>query len=320
MKTSIRARCLNGLMKLTLRRRIRPGLSLEDMRELAARDDRRIGGNIGDCVARDAAGTPVPTQRITAPDAREDRVVLYFHGGGFCLHMPNTYKRHAARISEVTGAVVYLVDYRLAPEHPVTTSFDDALASYRWLLDQGIPASTIIIAGDSAGGALTLGTCQRIRDNGLPPPIAQILLSPGLDATFDTPSMRENDGKDPMLRYEGLCYLRDTTMAHGEDPADPALSPGRGSLANLPPMRFDVGTTELLRDDSRIAVKKAQEQGSQAELHEWHAMAHVFQIVSWLPETKRWLAEAGEFARRRWEEEESRPKSSGDEAQGTLSL
>jgi acetyl esterase/lipase len=286
-------------MKLTLRRRIRPGMSLEKMRKQSARTDHRIGGNIGNCVAREVSDAPVPTLRITAPDSREDRVVLYFHGGGFCMHMPNTYKRHAARISEQAGAVVYLVDYRLAPEHNIRSCYGDAISSYRWLLEQGTQASDIIIAGDSAGGALTLGTCQRARDEGLPQPAGMIMLAPGLDATFDTPSMQENDGKDPMFRLDGLCYLRDITL-NGEDPADPALSPGRASLAGLPPMRFDVSTIELLRDDSRIAVRKAREQGSTAELHEWPSVAHVFQIVSWLPETRKWLADAGNFARQCW--------------------
>jgi len=299
--TSIRARCLNGLMKLTLRRRIRPGMRLDKMRMQAAKDDRRIGGKIGHCIAREVADAPVPTLRVTAPDSREERVILYFHGGGFCLHMPNIYKRHSARISEQAKATVYLVDYRLAPEHPIASCYDDALASYRWLLDQGTPPSNIIIAGDSAGGALTLGTAQRARDGGLPLPAGLIMLSPGLDATFNTPSQKENDGKDPMFRHAGLCFMRDLTLGAGEDPADPALSPGRGSLAGLPPMRFDVGTTELLRDDSRNAVKKAQEQGSTATLHEWPAMAHVFQIVSWLPETRRWLIDTGDFARQCWE-------------------
>jgi acetyl esterase/lipase len=223
--------------------------------------------------------------------------------------MPNAYKRHAARISEQTRALTYLVDYRLAPEHPIASCFDDAFASYRWLLEQGTPPSSIVIAGDSAGGALTLGTCQRIRDNDLPPPAGQIMLSPGLDATFDTPSMHENDGKDPMFRLAGLRSLRDITLGNGEDPADPALSPGRGSLAGLPPMRFDVGTTELLRDDSRNAVSKAREQGSTAEIREWPSMAHVFQIVSWLPETRHWLGEAGNFARRCWADKETESDS-----------
>ncbi len=300
--TSFRARCLNGLMKLTVRRQIRAGVSIVDMRKRAARNDRLMGNKIGDCVSREIGGAPVRTTRVTAPDCREDRVILYLHGGGFCLHMPNTYQRHAARISQQTRAATYVVDYRLAPEHPLASCFDDAFASYRWLLEQGVAASSIIVAGDSAGGALTLGTCQRVRDAGLPLPAGMLLLSPGLDATFETPSAHENDGKDPMMRRAGLMYLRDLTLGPGEDPADPALSPGRGSLAGLPPMRFDVGTTELLRDDSRFAVSKAREQGSEASLYEWPSMAHVFQIVSWLPETRRWLGQAGDFTRQCWKQ------------------
>lgn len=309
--TSIRARCLNGLLRLLMRPRVRPGADLAKMRQQAVNDDRRIGGNIGRCVAEDAVGAPVPTLKVRAPESDESRMVLYFHGGGFCMHLPNIYKRHAARISEHTGAVVCLVDYRLAPEYPIECCYQDALDSYRWLLGQGIPPDAIVIAGDSAGGALTLGTCQRARDQGLPLPAGLLMLSPGLDATFSTPSQSENEGKDPMFRHAGLVYLRDLTLGSGEDPADPMLSPGRASLAGLPPMRFDVGTTELLRDDSRLAARKAQEQGSAAVLREWPSMAHVFQIISWLPETRQWLRESAEFARQCWDRQAAAAGSSG---------
>lgn len=299
--TSIRARCLNGLMRLTVRRRLGKDISTEIMRADAARNDRRAGLHLGDCVAEDVAGAPVPIKRIAAPGCRDDRVVLYLHGGGFTIHMPNSYASHAARISARTGAPVYLVDYRLAPEHLVANCFDDAYAAYRWLLDQGTAASSVIIAGDSAGGGLTLGTCQHARDSGWPLPAGLVMVSPGIDATFEAESMRSNDGKDPMFTYAGIVKLRDMTVGDSEELTDIKLSPGRGSFAGLPPMRFDVGTTELLRDDSRNAARKAREQGAEAILREWPSMAHVFQIAPWVPETKKWLAEAGEFMETCWE-------------------
>jgi len=303
---SIRARCLNGLMRATVRRSISRGVTHEIMRKDAARNDQRAAGSMEECTLEELTGTPVPIARIAAPGCRDDRAILYFHGGGFCIHMPNNYQRHAARISKVTRSPVYLVDYRLAPEHPVATCFDDAYAAYQWLLDQGVAGSSIIIAGDSAGGSLTLGTCQRARDNGLPLPAGMLMIAPGLDATFDTPSMRENDGKDSMFTYKGILHLRDITLADDEDPADSRLSPSLGSLADLPPMRFDVSNTELLRDDSRNAAEKARAQGSVAVLREWPSMAHVFQIAPWVPETRHWLAEAGGFMQLCWEQAVSR--------------
>lgn len=304
--TSIRARLLNGLMRLTLRRRLGKDFTTASMRDQAALNDRRAGLHLGACVAEDLAGVPVPMQKIATPGCRDDRVVLYFHGGGFSIHMPNVYASHAARISQQTDAAVYLVDYRLAPEVLVASCFDDAYAAYRWLLDQGTDASSIIVAGDSAGGGLTLGTCQHARDNAWPLPAGMLLLSPGIDATFDTDSMRFNDGKDPMFSRAGITKLRDMTMGADEDRADVKLSPGLGSLADLPPMRFDVGTTELLLDDSRNAARKAREQGSAAVLREWPSIAHVFQIAPWVPETRKWLAEAGEFMDQCWETAASR--------------
>ena len=291
---------------MTVRRRIAKGVTHAELRKQAAQNDRRVGGRIGPCIAEEIQGAPVPVTRISAPDSRKDRAILYFHGGGFCVHLPNTYQRHAARLSKHTGAAVYVVDYRLAPEHSIATSFRDAFESYKWLLGQGLPASSIIVAGDSAGGGLTLGTCQRARDHGVPLPAGMLMLSPGLKATFDTPSMTENDGKDPMFSYQGIVHLRDITLRPGESPADVELSPGLGMFDRLPPMRFDVGTTELLRDDSREAVAKARAQGAKASLHEWPSMAHVFQVVPWLPETKRWLAEVGDFSRRCWDDAANR--------------
>lgn len=299
--TSIRARLLNGLMRLTIRRRLGKDITHEKMREQAMANDRRTGLRLGECIAEKVDSAPVPMTRIAAPGCRDDRVVLYFHGGGFCIHMPNAYAGHAARISQETRAPVYLVDYRLAPEHPIATCFDDAYAAYEWLLGQVTNASSIIVAGDSAGGGLTLGTGQYARDNNLPLPAGLLMIAAGLDATFDTPSMRANDGRDPAFTYAGICKLRDMTMGADEDPTDVKLSPGRGSLAGLPSMRFDVGTTELLLDDSRMAAQKARDQGTEVIIREWPSMAHVFQIAPWVPETRQWLAEAGEFMHRCWE-------------------
>ena len=296
---SIRAHCLNGLMQLTMRSRLRPGVTIDKMRERSARADSRFTKPISQCSVEEQ-NSPVAISRVSALGANQHRVILYLHGGGFCLYLPNLYKRHAARLSAATGAVTYLVDYRLAPENPLATCHDDAFTSYRWLLEQGHPSSSIIIAGDSAGGTLSVATCQRVRDAGLPLPAGLLLLSPGLFATFDTPSMYQNDGRDPMFRRQGLSYLRDITLCHGEDLTDPRVSPGLGSFAGLPPMRFDVGTTELLRDDSRLCAHKATEEGSIALLCEWHAMAHAYQVNSWLPETRNWLVEAGNFAHRCW--------------------
>ena len=287
-------------MKLTVRRQIRPGVTIAQMRERSARNDRRIGSDVGNCTLLEVGDAPVPVTQVCAPHTSEHRSILYFHGGGFCTFMPNTYRKHAARIANETGATVFLVQYGLAPEQPIGGCFDDAFASYEWLLERGVAPDSILIAGDSAGGGLALRTCQRARDSGLPLPAGQLLLSPGLDATFDNPSMRENDGIDPMMRRAGIAWLRDLTVVAGQDLTDSAISPGRGSMAGLPSMRIDVGTTELLRDDARNAVRKSLMQGSEALLREWTSMPHGFQLFPWLPETRLWLREAASFAERCW--------------------
>ncbi len=222
-------------------------------------------------------------------------VILYCHGGGYVVGSPRAYRGLAGRLATSAHCDVAMIDYRLAPEHPFPAAPDDAIAAYRALLERGIDATSIVLAGDSAGGNLALVTLLRARDRGLPSPRAAVLLSPWTDLTGSGASIRTNAKRDPMLpphRIEEAArlYAPDTPLDH------PDVSPLFADLGGLPPLSIHVGTTEILLDDSQRLAERARKQGVDAELKRWHRMPHVFPMFAdVLPEGRQALAEIGRF-------------------------
>jgi len=233
------------------------------------------------------AGWVVPE----APD--EGRVILYLHGGAFIAESPKVHGKLLERIARRAGARGFYVSYRLAPEHPYPAGTDDCLAAYRYLLDQGIDPARIVIAGDSAGGNLTLVTAMRARDDGLPPPAALILMSPVLDATFSGDSVRRNDGLDPLFRTSVLEAFAGHYVPR-ERRQEAYVSPLAGDLSGLPPILALVGSSELLLDDSVRLASRADD----VTLQVWHAMPHVFPAMPGLPEAGQAIDVMAGFVRR----------------------
>lgn len=241
----------------------------------------------------------VPCEWITAEGARDDAAVLYLHGGGYCLGSLNTHRAHVARLSAVTRARGLNVDYRLAPEHPFPAAVDDAVAAYRWLLAQGVAPARIVVAGDSAGGGLTVATLVALRDAGDPLPAGGVCLSPWIDLEGIGESMASKAAADPMVQLAGLqrlaaAYLGDT---HARTPL---ASPLYADLRGLPPLFVQVGTTETLLDDSVRLAERARAADVDVELEQWDDMIHVFQMFApMLPEADEALAKIGAWVRRR---------------------
>ena len=150
----------------------------------------------------DAGG--VPAEWVRVPESREDRVILYVHGGGYVIGSLNTHRELVSRIGRAAQARVLNVDYRLAPEHPFPAAVEDATTAYRWLLDSGIDVGRVTIAGDSAGGGLTLGTLLALRDAGDSLPAAAVCLSPWIDLEGTGDSAQPGGADDPLLELEGL--------------------------------------------------------------------------------------------------------------------
>lgn len=254
----------------------------------------------------DAGG--VPGEWVLAPGADPARRTLYIHGGAFVVGSPKSHRTLTARFAELSGGAVLAIDYRLMPEHPRQAGIDDSRTAYRWLLQHGPhglqPATAVFVAGDSAGGNLTLSLIQWVRDEGLRAPDAAVALSPLTDATMSSPSLRRNLRTDPML---GPLFGRMTLVPHTLllclgwlqtriHPNDPRVSPLRGDLSRLPPVLVQASEVEMLFDDSQRYVNRARAAGSPARLQRWNHMVHVWQIFNpELTEAREVLAEIGKF-------------------------
>jgi monoterpene epsilon-lactone hydrolase len=296
-RVSLRAR----LLLWVYRRIVKPSLAgvveLSAARMFMAKLDRWLGGFGAGFVCERISANGVPADWISARDASLGRVVLYLHGGGFMFRTPRLHARLAARLGLTLRAAVVLPDYRLAPEHPLPAAHEDCFAVYRWLLDQVHDPARIIVIGDSAGGLLTLATLQRIRDAGLPLPGCGVMFSPAtcVDSIRNL-NARATEG-DPMIGTGVLDLLQRVVVATVA-PNDPAISPCAGSLHGLPPLLFQVGSTELMLHQSEIAVTHARSVGTHAELQVWPRMPHVWQAVHWLPEARDACASVAEFVAR----------------------
>jgi acetyl esterase/lipase len=242
----------------------------------------------------------VPAEWVSTPDADPQRVVLYLHGGAYVIGSVNTHRDLAGRISRASGGRVLNVDYRLAPEHPHPAAVDDAVAAYRWLFDQGHAPAQLAIAGDSAGGGLTIATLVALRDEGLPMPAAGVALSPWVDLEGIGESMTAAAHLDPMVQKEHLVRMGKLYLGDN-DPRSPLAAPLYADLSGVPPLLIQVGTAETLLDDSTRIAERARKAGVTVTLDVWDDMIHVFQAFApILPEGQQAVDQIGEYLRARW--------------------
>lgn len=260
------------------------------------------GGGITQLARRRRPGvtvTPVMAGEIPAgwlaPDGDLSGAVIYYlHGGGYVFGAMTTYRDLLTRLTRLTRARALWLDYRLAPECPFPAAVDDALAGYRWLLEQGVAPERIVIAGESAGGGLALATMLAARDADLPLPAGAALMSPWTDLTGLSATAITRADVDPMLvgahiGEGGRRYLRDA------DPRHPLASPLYADLQGLPPLLIHVGDCEVLLDDSRKLAERARQAGVAVTLRVWDGMFHAFPIFAFLPEAREAIEEMAEF-------------------------
>jgi epsilon-lactone hydrolase len=221
---------------------------------------------------------------------KEDKVILYLHGGGYGYCSADTHRSLAARIMIESGVKVLLPEYRLAPEHPFPAAIEDTLTIYRWLLEQGYESSNIIFAGDSAGGGLSVVATLALRNQSEPLPAALVCLSPWVDLTSSGESYRENRNKDPYLVEE---LVRKTAQAYAADESldNRLISPVFADFSGFPPMFIQVGSIEILLSDAQLLANKAQQAGVEVHFKVWEGMWHVWQISNRLPEAKQAVKE-----------------------------
>ena len=247
------------------------------------------------CEPVDAGG--VPGEWIAAPGADADRVIFYLHGGGYSMGSIKTHREMISRLSRASGARALAIDYRLAPEHPFPAAVEDATAAYRWLLSTGADPARIVIAGDSAGGGLTMATLVTLRDAGDPLPAAAVCLSPWVDMEGLGESMTTKAEADPMVSREDIL---DGAKAYlgAADPRTPLAAPLYADLRGLPPLLIHVGTAETLLDDATRLAERAKSAGVDVTLEPWDDMIHVWQLMAaMLPEGQQAIDRIGEFIR-----------------------
>lgn len=243
----------------------------------------------------DAGG--VPGQWVE-PAGASDRVLLYLHGGGFVICSPRTHQGLAHGIARASSARALMPAYRLAPEHPFPAALDDCVASYRWLLGQGISPRCIAIAGDSAGGNLALATLLALKEAGDPLPAAAATLAPVSDFTF--PLEPEALRREVLLHPEFLLGVPAWYLG-AADASSPRVSPALGDLRGLPPLLIHAGSEELLVGDNRRLAEVARAAGVDVTLKVWDGFWHVFQLFDWVPEARLAVREIGAFLHERLE-------------------
>lgn len=241
----------------------------------------------------------VPCEWVAAPGAAADRCILYLHGGGYVIGSIATHRTLGYNLSQAAGAQVLMVDYRLAPEHRFPAAVDDAVAVWRWLLRQGAKPARAAIAGDSAGGGLALATLLRLREEGDPSPACGYCLSPWTDLAITGESIKTNAASDPSVREDVIRWMADLYL-NGADPRTAQASPLYANLKGLPPLLVQVGSIEILLDDSGRLAERARAAGVEVEYEIWPGMPHVWQLYApMLSEGRDALAKAGAFIRRR---------------------
>lgn len=217
-----------------------------------------------------------PALEFTPADVAGDAMVLYLHGGGYVIGSPRTHAALTGELARRARVRIVSLDYRLAPEHPFPAAVDDALAAYRELLDGGTSPAAIALAGDSAGGGLSVATLLAARDAGLPMPAGAVLFSPWTDLTLTGASIEEKLGADPIFARADLEGYRTHYLGAG-DPAAPLASPALADLTGLPPLLVQAGSSELLLDDSVRLAGRAAADGVDVTLRVWGGLSHVFQ-------------------------------------------
>jgi acetyl esterase/lipase len=230
------------------------------------------------------------------PDGEDTgRVLYYLHGGGYSIGSVASHQPFIARLAQQMGARAFAIDYRLAPEHRFPAQRQDATTAWRWLLRQGIAPAQVLMAGESAGGGLTMSTLCALRDAGEPMPAAAAIISPWVDLTLSGESIDGNARFDFLSRSVLETYVR--RLMGDEDPALPAISTVFAPLHDLPPILIQVGEAEALLDDAITLARRLSDAKSPVTLHAYPDMIHAFPLMAQLAEAKAALIELADFGR-----------------------
>ncbi len=241
----------------------------------------------------------IPGEWSIAPGSNSSRVLMFFHGGGYCSGSIVSHRRMVTEAGRYAEVRTLAVGYRLAPEHPFPAAYDDAIKAWRWLRGQGVPAERIAVGGDSAGGGLTLALFGELKRVGEALPACLWLVSPWTDLTMSGATLATKASVDPLIHKEYLEELASAYVPAGIGRKDPRISALYADLSGLPPNLIQVGSAETLLDDAVRLAERAGAADAPATLEVWPHMIHAFPLWNTHLEAGRVaLMQAGEFMRR----------------------
>lgn len=293
---ALNAGFLRGFLRVGFRSLIGPPFGIGMQRRVVGLLSPLMPGVGGMIRYRTQAGG-VPAEVVAPKRGDSGGAILYLHGGAFCVGGPGTHRSVTTRLADESGLAVWAPDYRLAPEHPHPAALDDALAAYGALRAQGHAAARIVVAGDSAGGALALALAIALRERGEPAPAGLLLISPVTDAALGGETLATRRGDDPMIRRgwleQGLRWYHGAGAATARGPLDI-------DLRGLPPMLIQAGDQEVLLSDSVRLADHALACGVPCRLEVHEARWHVFHLQSfYLRSAREALRTLAGFARER---------------------
>jgi epsilon-lactone hydrolase len=240
----------------------------------------------------------MPGEWSIAPNSDFSRVLMFFHGGGYCSGSIVSHRRLVTEAGRAAGMRTFAVAYRLAPERPFPAAYDDALTAWRFLRNEGIPSERIAVGGDSAGAGLAMALIGRLRDGHEELPVCAWLVSPWTDLTMSGSTFASKDSVDPIIHKEYLYELVDAYLPAGMDRKNPRVSPLYADLTGFPPLLIQVGSAETLLDDATRLAKAAGAADVSVTLEIWPHMIHAWPLWNaHLEDGRRALASAGAFIR-----------------------
>jgi epsilon-lactone hydrolase len=272
----------------------RTPMGVEDLRARYAAGFARFGAAPAAMDFTPGQLGPIPGEWVGA--GARDRLMLYFHGGGFVAGSPETHRPLIGKLAEASGVGAFSVKYRLAPDCFFPAAVRDGIDAYRALITQGVPASQIVLAGDEAGGGLAFAVALAVRNAGLDMPGGIVALSPWADLSLSGLSILANRKSDPQLDWETL-FLSARNYLRKSNPCDAYASPAFASFANFPPMMVHAGAAEILRDDASKLGDRAAEARAAVSVEIYDGMGHLFQMETGRNEAKVSLSRLAQFIR-----------------------